>query len=250
VFPAVTDHLGEARRVAAQVAADLTDRGARAVVLVGSVARGDALPTSDIDLVALGPGPARHLTLRGGRQVSASWRTPEQVRDSHCSPADAGGAVPAWREGVILADTDGEAGRLQAEARHWSWSLIDRAADAWVAEQVTGYAEDVHRLIGQAAHGSPRTAAVIRCRLAVRMAIVLAVHHRILYDSENRLWDLVAEVEGEHWTAAQDAALGLDGSADRAAVELYVATARRTAHLLDADQSAVVRQALALCAAS
>jgi predicted nucleotidyltransferase len=69
----VTDHLGEARRVAVQVAARLVSQGAEAVVLVGSVARGDALPTSDVDLVALGAGPERELMLHGGRQVSVSW---------------------------------------------------------------------------------------------------------------------------------------------------------------------------------
>jgi hypothetical protein len=158
--------------------------------------------------------------------------------------------VPAWRNAVVLADDSGAAGQLQAEALAWEWSTIDRAADSWVAEQVTGYAEEVHRLVGQAAGGSPRTAAAMRSLLAIRMAVVLAVHHRLLYDSENRLWDLVADAEGERWAAIQDQALGLDGAGRaagiRAAVDLYVATARRTAHLLDADRSAVVRQALAV----
>ncbi|MDI1462620.1 hypothetical protein QEZ54_16730 [Catellatospora sp. KI3] len=88
----------------------------------------------------------------------------------------------------------------------------------------------------------------MRGLLAVRLATILAVHHRLLYDTENRLWDLVAEAEGPQWSAAQDLALGVTpgtgGAADRAALDLYAATARRTRELLDAEQSAVVRLAL------
>jgi hypothetical protein len=160
------------------------------------------------------------------------------------------GAIPAWRNGTVLIDPAGEAARLKAAADAWDWSQIEEAAGSWVAEQVTGYAEEVHRLVGQATGGSPRMAAVIRSLLAIRMATVLAVHHRILYDSENRLWDLVAAAEGPLWTVIQDDALTLTGSdpaaANRAALDLYTAVARRTAPLLDRDQSEVVGRALAV----
>ncbi|WP_211588605.1 nucleotidyltransferase domain-containing protein [Allorhizocola rhizosphaerae] len=231
---------------------ELVVQGAQAVVLVGSVARGDALPTSDVDLIALGSGPAYRLLVRDGRQVSVSWRTAEDVRASFLQPAEAGGAVPAWRGAVVLADPTGEAARLRAEAHAWDWSQVGEAADAWVAEQITGYAEEVHRLVGQAGGGSPRAAAVVRCVLALRMAVVLAVHHRILYDSENRLWDLVAEAEGPRWTRAQDRALGVVEAtvpeANRAALDLYAMTAARTEHLLVDAQREVVRLALAIAA--
>jgi Nucleotidyltransferase domain len=236
----MSGHVVSARRIADRVAVDLVAGGARAVVLVGSVARGDARPTSDIDLVALGVGPEYRLLVRDGWQVSVSWRTAEQVRAGFGQPAEAGGAVPAWRGALVLADSTGEADRLRVEARTWDWSLVDGAADEWVAEQVTGYAEEVHRLVGQATDGSPRAAAVIRSLIAVRMATVLAVYHRILYESENRLWDLVADAEGPQWTDVQDRALGVlpvdEAQATRAALDLYARTAHRTVHLLDADQ--------------
>jgi hypothetical protein len=242
--------LDDARGVAARTAEELMADGARAVVLVGSVAHGRARPTSDVDLVALGAGPADRLVHRDGWQVSVSWRTPDEVRARWHRPAEAGAAVRAWRTAVILADPAGEALRLRAEAAGWDWSLIAPAADRWVAEQVTGYAEEVQRLVGQAADGSPRAAAVMRSLLAVHLATVLAVHHRILYDSENHLWDLVSDREGPQWTIAQDRALGVvpvsSPTAMRAALDLYALTADRTAHLLDAEQAAVVNHALDL----
>lgn len=232
----------DARRVAADVAGELLAAGADAVALVGSVARGDALPTSDIDLIAVGNGPGSRLLIRSGRQVSVSWRTEAEVRGGFHRPEDAGGAVPAWRAAHVLADPAGVARRLMDEALAWTTSVVDEAADRWVAEQVTGYAEEVHRLVGQATGGSPRMAAVVRSLLAVRLPMVLAVHRRLLYDSENRLWDLVADTEGPDWTAAQDRAFG----ETRAALDLYALLARRTEHLLDSEQADVVQQALAV----
>ena len=54
-------------------------------------------------------------------------------------------------------------------------------------------------------------AAVQRTLLAVHLAPILAVHRRILYGSENCLWDLVADAVGEGWSRTQSAALGLGG---------------------------------------
>ena len=54
--------------------------------------------------------------------------------------------------------------------------------------------------------GHRATAAVQRSILAIRPAQILAVHRRILYGSENRLWDLAADVMGEEWRLTQSAA--------------------------------------------
>ena len=92
---------------------------------------------------------------------------------------------------------------LIEEARAWSWGPIERRCDEWVAEQVTGYAEEVHKLVAALRNGNRPLAAVQRS--------LLAVHRRVLYGSENRLWDLVADAMGEGWSRTQSAALGLGG---------------------------------------
>ena len=62
-----------------------------------------------------------------------------------------------------------------------------------MAEVVTGYAEEVHKLAAALRNGNRPLAAVQRS--------LLAVHRRILYGSENRLWDLASGVMGEEWVA-------------------------------------------------
>ncbi|HEY9472604.1 MAG TPA: nucleotidyltransferase domain-containing protein [Mycobacteriales bacterium] len=239
-----------ARRTAWGHAAVLVARGAGAVVLVGSVARGDAHAASDIDLIALGEGPEYLLERAGGWLVSVSWRGADQVRTAFDSPADAGGVVPAWRGAVVLHDPTGLAAGLRCEALGWDWGRVSARCDRWVAEQVTGFAEEVHQLVGYLTGGRQLPAAVIRSVLAVRLPMVMAVHRRLFYDSESRLWDLVAEAEGIRWTVAQRQALALmpadEDEVSRAALEMYVMVARRVTPLLSPTQSSVVDGALEL----
>jgi hypothetical protein len=80
-----------------------------------------------------------------------------------------------------------------------------------VAEKATGYAEEVHKLAAALRNGNRPLAAGQRSLLAVHLAPVVAVHRRILYGSENHLWDLVSGAMGEGWHELQSAALGLGG---------------------------------------
>lgn len=241
-----------ALRVARELARELPAEGAKAVVLFGSWARGDAYPESDLDIGALGPGPAYRLERRRGFLVSVSWRTPVGWRREFRDPASVGGAIPGWRRAKILHDPRGIAAKLKAEARAWSWARLGKRPDAWVAEELTGWAEEVHRLIGGLSLGRVQAAAVQRSVLALRLATVLAVRHRILYDSENRLWDLVAAEMGPRWRRAQAKALGvrrvgfLEGC--DAALELFALAAEDVEPLLDHRQRAVVAHACKLIA--
>jgi hypothetical protein len=95
--------------------------------------------------------------------------------------------------------------------------------------------------------GRTSIAAVVRSELAIKMAPILAVHRRILYDTENQLWDLVSTRMGTNWSEIQSAALGEGGQGFedtcKAALELYAMTAREVDHLLDRRQLQVVSHA-------
>ncbi len=228
--------------------------GAEAAVLVGSHARGDAGPDSDVDVLAVGPRTfSFRLERRGGLLVSISSRLPEAYRREMADPGSVGTAVPGWREAVVLHDPEGKAGALIEEAKAWTWESLERRCDGWVAEEITSLAEEVHKLAAALRAGHRTTAAVQRSILAVRLAPIMAVHHRILYGSENRLWDLVADAMGEEWRQAQSAAFGLRfglrgepfEETCRAALRLYSLAADEAHAPLDERQHKVVRRARA-----
>lgn len=232
--------------VSRAVSRRLAKLGAEAVVVFGSRVRGDAYEESDIDIHAIGKG---HSGLERHREflVSICWMTSTQHRQAFENPSEAGGIVPAWRNAEIIYDPQRIADSLKQKAKSWKWQHISKKADKWVAEQVTGYAEEVHRLIGNIRLGRRSAAAVMRSILAIRMAPILAVHCRILYDTENLLWNLVSARMGKGWEQLQSVALGEGNQAFedtyKAAFELYASVARETRHLLSRQQYQVVAHA-------
>jgi hypothetical protein len=243
-------------KVVDRVADDLMQQGAQAVVLIGSRVRGDAHAESDVDIVVIGEGPDYHLERMDGYLVSISRYSEDRWRAAFDTPNEAGGAIPGWRGARILRDPDGIAAALQTEAHAWTWDRIGGACDVWVAEQITGWAEEVHKLIAALELGRTSAAAVQRNLLATHLAPMLAVHFRMMYDTENVLWDLVAARTdsaariGEGWSRAQAAAFSVDGEgfegSCRAALRLYLLAAREVHRLLDARQREVVDYACGL----
>jgi len=230
----------------------LVAEGAVSVVLACSRVRGDAHEGSDIDLWAVGKKSTYHLELVSGFLVAVSQRTMSQFSNEFRDPATVAGAVPGWREALILFDPHGLAKQLKREADTWRWDSIARKCDRWVAEQVTGYAEEVCKLVENVRLRRYWAAAVQRSLLAIRMAPILAVHSRILYGSENRLWDLVGDSMGREWKNLQARAFG-EGKVDfaescKAALGLYAIAARYVLPLCNKQQTAVVEYACELSA--
>jgi hypothetical protein len=234
--------------IAREVTSELVARGATAVVLMGSHARGDAHPLSDLDMPAISDAPALGSVLRGGRLVVSDSLRAEQVRASFTSPAACATDVPGWRRTVILHDPTGTAAALRADAHAWDWDAVgDTACDQHVAAGVTGLAEEVHKLVAALDRGRHWTAAVQRAVLALQLAGLMAVRDRILYETENDLWEMIAARMGELWSRAQGTAFGAGGEAFedtcRAALLLYALAAREALPLLNVEQLAVVRHA-------
>jgi len=237
----------EELRVSKVICQKLVDHGAEAVVLFGSRARGDAYIESDFDIHAVGKGPHYRLELCQGFLVSVSWATSRQNLSYFRKPADVGWVVQGWRNAVVLHDPKGVAKALKQRAQKWRWESLGKLVDKWVAEELTGYAEEVHRLVGNLRLGRKHPAAVQRSVLAIRMAPILAAHHRILYDTENQLWDIVSERMGGEWAQLQRVALGEDDhcfdDVCKSALRLFTLTANEIRSLLDDRQYQVVANA-------
>ncbi len=216
------------------------DQGADAVVLGGSWARGEAHRASDIDMWVIGRGYGQRTVFRGGFPVNIERTTERIERRRFRDPRRVGGCVPGWRSALLVYDPRGVAAQLQAEARAFRWSTIAPRCDRWVAREVTGLAEEAIKLIRALAESQPETAAVQRNLIANRLAVVMAVHRRILWGSENGLWERVGARVGGKWHAAQRVALGvgevdLEGSC-RGALELYRLTGDAVRKTLSSEQ--------------
>jgi len=128
----------------------------------------------------------------------------------------------------------------------------ENACDGYVAGEITGLAEEVHKLTIALERGERWTASVQRSVLALHLAPVMSVHLRLLYGSEHALWDAVADLMGDQWREAQGVALGENGQSLRetclAALQLYVLAAQAIRDLLDDEQRQVVNHACGLTA--
>ncbi len=219
------------------------------MVLFGSFVRGDAYPESDLDILAVGKGSS-HLKRHDRFLASISWKTADQLRKDFRTPEGVGWAMGGWRHAEILDDPEGVASSLRREALDLDWDAVADQCDAWVAEEVTGLAEEVHRLVGNRQRGRTTVAAVQRSVLAFSLARILAVHRRIIYDSENQIWDLVSEAMGTTWARVQSKALGLGGESYAetcdASLELYALAAVTVQRLLNERQYGVVAHACEL----
>ncbi len=232
--------------VAQKLAARLATKGAHAVALVGSVARGDAHEFSDIDLVAIGNGPRYQLEIVDDELVSISWRNTADIREAFEDPFAVGGVVPSWREARMLHDPNGVGASLQRQAHSWSWDAISAQCDRAVGAELYEFAEEVYRIVGLRRSGNRRATAALRGSMLWPLVRSMAMHHRILYDSENSVWDLVGNAMGNDWQRDFDIAAGVErGAADLAVLSLYRLAATRADRTLTSTQRIVVNAALA-----
>jgi Nucleotidyltransferase domain len=224
----------------------LVRQGARAVVLAGSWARGDAHRHSDIDLWVVGGTrrPRSRSLLRAGSFVTIAWSSEASERAKFRDPRTVGGWVPGWRHARLLYDPQRLAARIRERARAFRWRALERACDRWVAEQIAGWGEEALKLLRARSVGARATAAVQRNLLAGGLGFVLAVHRRIFWESENSFWERIGARAGAAWERAQRTALGLTGAPfDRtceAALELYVRTAHAVGRALDPEHARLV----------
>lgn len=239
-----------ALRLARRVAREEIAGGARAVILTGSHATGTAGADSDVDVVVVGRGRAEELRRRSGYLLSITRWPFTRHRAAFRDPALAGSVIPGWRDAIIVSDDSGIASQLQERARAWRWEQLAGRSDAWVAERITGFAEEVHKLVACSQSGCTSGAAAQRSVLVLHMAKITAVRHRMLYGSENVMWKMVSDGMGEPWAGVQARAFGANGERFKetcgAALELYRLAAADAAHLLDAGQRAVISHACRL----
>ncbi|MGP8158036.1 MAG: nucleotidyltransferase domain-containing protein [Thermoplasmata archaeon] len=235
-------------RIAARIVDEVDPHRRAAVLLAGSWARGDAHQASDIDLWVVGKRGRDRILERGGHMVCVKFSTAADERREMCNPGRLDGAVPGWRNAKILRDPYGVATRLRSEARRFRWQPLRKARDAYIADLLTGLAEEVAKLLRALETGEKETASVQRNLLANRMAFLWLLSQESLWETENGLWETAGRTSGARFRSVQRTALGTDQpswkASCEAALRLYSLTARSTLGTLRGEKRRIV---LATC---
>lgn len=215
--------------------------GVRAIAVMGSHARGDNLPHSDIDLLRLieadaaPEGTGSHLI--DGHLVVVSDADPQQVEAWFTRPEMATNAIAGVREARALIDRGGAFAAVWARARAFEWdAAMQERANAWAGAEMVGLIEEVHKGLNGLLH--PHTGRLLNARFGLSWGLckVIQVQRGVLLSGDNSFYDQLAEAVGRdsRWVRLRRIAFGIEDAKGRAptlreqiiaGLELYVETA-------------------------
>ncbi len=114
----------------------LDQLGVVGLALVGSYARGQDTPHSDVDVdifVETLPPEACTLHYMDGRLVSLKYMTIEKEYESLTRPEKAIWAVPGLSQMAILVDESGQLAALKQTAQNFNWQSLQSVANEFAA---------------------------------------------------------------------------------------------------------------------
>lgn len=230
------------------------------VGIAGSYARGQESKYSDVDFdIFVGKMPDSDydryiLRYWDNKLVSLKYALLEDERAALANPRRAIWAVPGLSGMQIVLDKDGSLTELQKMAQKFDFSLFQREADEFAAEEIMGCAEEVHKILNGLVRSHESTVLYATWGLAANILEAVAVQRGILIVSENRYFDLIQDSVGRDtkWVSAFRMAWGLDSTSSQyqsrgaAALKLYRLTAAMFDGLIPDKHREVVNTTLRL----
>lgn len=230
----------------------------QAVLLVGSYARGEAGPYSDVDILRLVTAPTGGTGSRlwQGKLVNVSDADPETAQAWFSEPERAVEVVSGLRGARVLRDRVGTAEALVARAQAFVWTpRLQAKADRWASAQLVGWAEEAHKGLAGLQTGDTGRLLNARFGLSWGLAKTVRVQRGLLSDSDNAfLTELQTELQGTpagaRWLGLLHETYGLTGlplsGQVRAGVELYALTADLLGAALHPDDRPVIEHTVSL----
>lgn len=230
------------------------------VAIAGSYARGQEGKYSDVDfdifVTELPENPYDRYTLRywDDKLVSLKYALFDDEHAALSNPRRAIWAVPGLSGMRIVLDKHGLLDELQKAAQHFDFSLLQRQADEFAAEEIMSCAEEVHKILSGLARSHESTVLYAAWGLVKSLLEAVAVQRGILIVSENRYFELIQNAVGRDtkWVSAFRTAWGLDSTSSQyqwrgaAALKLYRLTAVMFDGLIPEVHREVVRRTLRL----
>ena len=231
--------------------------GVEALAVMGSHARGDSGPYSDIDVVRFTSDPGLALPDDGThvverRLVVVSTVHEDQLRMWFEQPELAVAFVAGIRAAQVLVD-HGFLALWQERARCFVWNASLRArADRWVSAELVGWAEEVHKgLEGLRRGGDVGRLLNARHGCTFGLSRIVQVHRRVLTEGDNDFYDALDAALGpdSEWARLRRTAFGVQDASGRAptlpeqvraGLKLYVVTAELVASAVQPEHRAVI----------
>jgi hypothetical protein len=193
------------------------DPSVRAIVLMGSHARGEAGPHSDIDLVrfvdeSAGDLPGQGSHLIDGALVVVSNAAPERVERWFTIPAEAVKTIVGLRQARSLIDRAGYFAVIQARAQAFVWiSELQVQADREASEAMVGWIEEAHKGLEGLRRQDPGRLLNGLFGLSYGLSNVMGLHLGVLLSGDNGFYDEVAGAVGldTPWTHLRAVAFGV-----------------------------------------
>jgi hypothetical protein len=193
------------------------DPSVQAIVLMGSHARGEAGPHSDIDLVRFVdsrstdlPGHGSHLI--DGALVVVSNVTPKRVEQWFSEPAEAVKAITGLRQARPLIDRDSYFAAIQARAQAFVWTPeLQAQADCEASEAMVGWIEEAHKGLEGLRRQDPGRLLNGLFGLSYGLSNVMGLHLGVLLSGDNGFYDEVAAAVGldTSWAHLRAVAFGV-----------------------------------------
>lgn len=231
------------------------------MVLIGSFARGEGGPYSDVDIrcyvrqVPVIESEVYTMRYQDDYLVSIYLTTLENEYANLRSPQKAIWAVPGLRQSRLLLDKDGSMAALKESAEKFTWESMRIAGDAYASWDLCGFTEEVYKILGGLAERDESKMLNAHWGLTRGLAITLLVQRGVLIQTENAYIDLAQATagRGSEWTHQYRLAIGLDPLPAQepayigfgtAGLRLFRETARLLQPVLLPEDAAVVNRAV------
>ncbi|MDE0200689.1 MAG: nucleotidyltransferase domain-containing protein [Caldilineaceae bacterium] len=211
-----------------------------AFALLGSYARGDAGPHSDVDVVRFvdddkHEDEARTFLVgereRGTRRheyvgamhnpqrwlVVRSTVTPSQVESWFSEPGQALNIIAGLRDGRPLWDPNGQFAAIQHRAKEFKWTeVLQKKADRLAGKELVGWIEEAHKGLEGLRRNDTGRLLNARFGLSWGLAWVMRLHRGVFSTSDNTFFNDVIGVVGPEtrWAKLLHQAFGIATEAD------------------------------------
>lgn len=237
--------------------------GVEAIVLMGSHARGNAGPYSDVDLVRFVAevdadlaGTGSHLI--DGQLVVVSNIPPSRVEAWFTEPQQAVDTIAGLRTARTLVDPQHTFAAIQARAHAFVWTEeLQLKADQWASEQMVGWIEEAHKGLEGLRRGDAGRLLNASFGLSWGLSGVVKVQRGILLSGDNGFFDEIANAIGQTslWSQLRAVAFGVAEVHGRppslrervvAGLHLYILTAELLGPALQPEHAPLIAATVAL----